>query len=310
MAKNRFAFFRAEIRPIEEAKISVMTSALHYGTGVFEGIRAFWNEEEKELFVFRMPEHYARFLQSARILLIDLPYTVADLCQVTVELLQREGFQEDVYIRPLAFKSSEEIGVRLHDLKSELAIFALPFGLYLPPRGIRAMVSSWRRVEDNAIPARAKITGAYVNSALAKTEAYLRGFDEAIVLNENGEVAEGSAENLFLVRAGRLITPPVTANILEGITRDTVITLAQDLGIPVEERPVDRTELYVADEVFLTGTAAGPAPVVEIDHHKIGAGEPGPIFQMLSAAYERVVRGKEQKYRAWCMPVFRSVPAR
>ena len=308
MAKNRFAFFRGEIRPIQEAKISVMTSAFNYGTGVFEGIRAFWNAEEGELFAFRMREHYVRLLRSARVLLIDLPYTVEDLCRITVELLQREGFREDVYIRPIAYKASEEIGVRLHNLASDLAIFAVPFQAYLPEGGIRAMVSSWRRVEDNAIPARAKITGAYVNSALAKTEAYLAGFDEAIVLNEDGQVAEGSAENLFLVREGVLVTPPITANILEGITRDTVIALARDLGIPVVERPVDRTELYLAEEVFLTGTAAGLAPVVEIDRRRIGTGKPGPIFTQLRDLYERIVRGKEPRYRAWCTPVY-SAPA-
>jgi branched-chain amino acid aminotransferase len=309
MPKNKYAFFRGEIRPIEEARISIMTSAFHYGTGVFEGIRGFWNAEEEELFVFRMPEHYARLLRSARLLLIDLPYTVEDLCRLTVELLRREGFREDVYIRPIAYKSSEEIGVRLHNLESALALFATPFKAYLPEGGIRAMVSSWRRVEDNAVPARAKITGAYVNSALAKTEAYLSGFDEAIVLTEDGHVAEGSAENIFLLRDGVLITPSVTANILEGITRDTVITLARDLGIPVLERPVDRTELYVAEEVFLCGTAAGLSPVVEIDHRRIGTGKPGPIFRQLSALYERIVRGKEEKYRAWCTPVY-SPPAR
>lgn len=309
MAKNRFAFFRGAIRPIEEAKISVMTSGFNYGTGVFEGIRAFWNAEEQELFVFRMREHYLRLLRSARVLLMDLPYSADDLGQITLELLRREGYREDVYIRPIAYKSSEEIGVRLHNLECDLAIFAVPFQAYLPEGGIRAMVSSWRRVEDNAIPARAKITGAYVNSALAKTEAHLAGFDEAIVLNEDGQVAEGSAENLFLVREGTLITPPVTANILEGITRDTVIALARDLGIPVVERPVDRTELYLAEEVFLTGTAAGLAPVVEIDRRRIGAGKPGPIFTRLRDLYERLVRGKEPRYRAWCTPVY-SAPAR
>lgn len=309
MVKNRFAFFRGEIRPIEEAKISIMTSSFNYGTAVFEGIRAFWNAEEQELFVFRMREHYARLLRSASVLLIDIPYDTDDLCRITAELLRREAFREDVYIRPIAYKASEEIGVRLHKLASDLAIFATPFKAYLPEGGIRAMVSSWRRVEDNAIPARAKITGAYVNSALAKTEAYLAGFDEAIVLNEDGQVAEGSAENIFLVRDGVLITPPITANILEGITRDTVITLARDLGIPVVERPVDRTELYLAEEVFLTGTAAGLAPVVEIDHRKIGAGRPGPVFTRLHELYERLVRGKEPKFRAWCTPVYSS-PAR
>lgn len=309
MGKNKYAFFRGEIRPIEEAKISVMTSAFNYGTGVFEGIRAFWNAQKEELFVFRMSEHYARLLQSARILFIDLPYGVEDLCAITLELLRREGFREDVYIRPIAYKAGEEIGVRLHDLPADLAIFAVPFRHYLPEGGIRAMVSSWRRVEDNAIPARAKITGAYVNSALAKTEAHLKGFDEAIVLNEDGQVAEGSAENLFLVREGVLITPPITANILEGITRATVIALARDEGIPVVERPVDRTELYVASEVFLTGTAAGLSPVVEIDGRKVGEGVPGPIFRRLQKLYEKAVRGELAKYLSWCTPVYSSPAA-
>lgn len=301
---GKYAFFQGEIRPLEEAKVSVMTSSFNYGTAVFEGIRAFWNAEEEELFVFRMPEHYARLRRSAQILFIDVPYDVEDLCRLTVELLRREGFREDVYIRALAYKSSEEIGVRLHNLQSDLTIFALPFQHYLPEGGIRALVSSWRRVEDNAIPARAKIAGAYVNSALAKTEAFLAGLDEAIVLNEDGQVAEGSAENIFIVRDGLLITPPVTANILEGITRDTVMTLARDLGLSVVERAVDRTELYVAEEVFLTGTAAGLAPVVEIEGRRIGRGVPGPIFYQLRDLYERVVRGKESKYRGWCTPVY------
>lgn len=303
-SKNRYAFFRGAIRPIEEAKISIMTSALNYGTGVFEGIRAFWNAEEGELFLFRLPEHYARFLRSAKILSLDIPYTVQDLCQITAELLRKEGFREDVYVRPLGYKSGEEIGVRLHGLPSDVAIFAVPFKAYLPEGGIRAVVSSWRRVDDNAIPARAKVTGAYVNSALAKTAAHLAGADEAIMLNRDGHVAEGSAENIFLVREGTLITPPVTANILEGISRATVITLAQDLGIPVVEREVDRTELYVAEEVFLTGTAAGLSPVVEIDRRPVAEGKPGPVFTRLHDLYERIVRGKEPRYRPWCTPTY------
>jgi len=303
---NRYAFFKGEIVPIEEAKVSIMTSAFNYGTGVFEGIRAFWNPDEEELYVFRLREHFERLVRNSRILLLDLPYTVDRLCQVTLELLRREGFRTDVYIRPIAYKSSEVLGVRLHKLQSDCAIFAVPFGKYIErPDGARVMVSSWRRLEDNAIPPRGKIIGAYVNSALAKTEAALHGFDEAIVLRQDGHVAEASTENLFLVRGGELVTPPVTEGILEGITRDTVLTLARDLGIKAVERPVDRSELYVADEVFICGTAAGLVPVVEIDHRPVGDGKPGPVYAQLNKLYEWVVRGREPRYRNWCTPVYR-----
>jgi branched-chain amino acid aminotransferase len=305
--RNKYAFFQGEIVPIEEAKVSVMTSGFHYGTGIFEGIRAFWNEEEKDLYVFRLREHYERFLRNCRLLMIDLPYTVDKLGEITLELLRREGYQEDIYIRPFAYKSSAAIGVRLHDLECDCTIFATPFGAYIEKeRGARAMVSSWRRVSDSAIPARGKIAGAYVNSALAKSEAVLNGFDEAIMLDQEGQVAEGTAENLFIVRDGILITPPVNVDILEGITRATVMELAQDLGIEVLERPIDRSELYVASEVFLSGTAAGLAPIVEVDYRLVADGEPGPIFKQLNELYERITRGKEPGYRSWCEPVYRA----
>lgn len=303
--ENRYAFFRGQIRPIEEAKVSVMTSALNYGTGVFEGIRAFWADEEGELFVFRLREHYERFLSNCRILLLGLPYTVDQLCEITLELLRREGFKTDVYVRPLAYKSSEVIGVRLHNLEDDCTIFAVPFGGYIEATGgARAMISSWRRLDDNSLPARGKITGSYVNSALAKTEAMLHGFDEALMLSQDGHVSEGSAENLFIVRGGGLITPPVTENILEGITRTTVLELARELGIKTLERPIDRTELYLAQEVFLAGTAAGLVPIVQVDHRQVADGKPGPIFGKLSARYERIVRGSEPSRRRWCTPVY------
>jgi branched-chain amino acid aminotransferase len=229
---GRYAFFKGRIVPIEEAVISVRTHAFNYGTGVFEGIRAYWNEEEQQLFIFRPREHYERLLASARMLLMSFPYTPDDLTRITVELLQKEGYREDVYIRPIAYKADEVIGVRLHNLKEELTIWTTPFGHYIEREAAHVMVSSWRRINDNAIPARSKITGAYVNSALAKSEAMLNGFDEAIVLTEDGHVAEGSAENLFIIRNGVLITPPVTDEILEGITRRTIIELAHnELGI-------------------------------------------------------------------------------
>lgn len=303
--ENRYAFFRGQIRPIGEAKVSVMTSALNYGTGIFEGIRAFWNEEEGELWAFRLREHYERFLSNCRILLIGLPYTVDQLCEITLELLRREGFETDVYIRPLAYKSSEVIGVRLHDLEDDCTIFAVPFEGYIKaPGGARAMISSWRRLDDNALPARGKITGSYVNSALAKTEAMLYGFDEALMLCQDGHVSEGSAENLFIVRGEELVTPPVTENILEGITRATVLELAREMGIPTLERPIDRTELYLAQEVFLAGTAAGLVPIVQVDHRQIADGKPGAILGKLSAYYDRIVRALEPNHRRWCTPVY------
>ncbi|MGC9530486.1 MAG: branched-chain amino acid transaminase [Candidatus Bipolaricaulaceae bacterium] len=302
---SKYAFFQGQIRPLSEAKISVMTSAFNYGTGVFEGIRAFWNPDEEQLYLFRLREHYVRFLANCRLLLIDLPYSVDQLAESTVELLLREGYREDVYVRPLAYKSTEMIGVKLHGLDADCTIFALPFGAYIDrPGGIRAMVSSWRRVDDTAIPARGKITGSYVNSALAKTEAALAGFDEALLLSQDGHLSEGSAENVFLVRNGELITPPVTANVLEGITRATVLQLARELDIPIQERPVDRTELYVAEEVFLAGTGAGMVPVVEVDHRPVGRGVPGPLFSRLQGLYERMVRGREPARRGWCTPVY------
>jgi len=303
---GKYAFFQGQIVPFEEAKISISTHALNYGTACFEGIRAYWNAEEEQLFVFRMREHYQRMLRSCRILLINLPYTVEDMERITLELLRKEGYREDVYIRPLAYKATEGIGVRLHDLEEDFAIFSVPFGHYIEKEeGARACVSSWRRISDDAIPARAKITGAYVNSALSKTEAHLDGFDEAIVLSHDGHVSEGSAENIFIVREGKLITPPVTDDILEGITRATVIELArEELGIETEERRIDRTELYIADEVFFCGTGVQIVAVVEIDHRPVGTGKMGPVVSQLRRLYFDVVRGKVEKYRHWCTPVY------
>lgn len=302
----RYAFFQGEFVPIEEAKVSIMTHAFNYGTGCFEGIRAYWNEEDEQLYVFRMKEHYQRMLRSARILQIKLPYTADELGDLTLELLRKEEYRQDAYIRPLAYKSSEGIGVRLHDLEDDLAIFAVPFGRYIErEEGARVGVSSWRRVDDNAIPARAKITGAYINSALAKTEALLNGYDEAIVLTQDGHVSEGSAENLFLVKNGQLVTPPVTANILEGITRATVMEIArEELNLRTTERRIDRSELYTADEAFFCGTGVQIAALIEIDRRPVGEGKIGPVVSQLRDLYFNVVHGKVPKYREWCTPVY------
>jgi len=304
--EDAWVYFGGEMRRYRDCRLGPMTHALHYGTGCFEGIRAYWNEGRQQLYLFRVEEHYQRLTQSTRILKMHLPHSVEELSAITRDLLARNHFTSDVYIRPLAYKSSEEIGVRLHNLADAFLIYAQPFGNYIEAtHGTRCMVSSWRRIDDNMAPARAKITGTYVNSALAKTEAYENGFDEAIVLGQDGHVCEGSAENLFMVRKGTLITPPVYDNILEGITRATVMQLwAEDLGLPVLERSIDRTELYVADEVLLCGTGAQLSPVIEIDHRPVGDGEIGPYSRQLQRLYSQLVRGQVEKYREWCLPVY------
>lgn len=302
---SAWAFLDGRYVPIGEAKIGVMTHAFNYGTGVFEGIRAYWNPAEEQLFVLHLREHFARLHRSCRIMRISLPYSVAELGEITLEVLRRSGYREDTYIRPVAFKSSELIGVRLHDLDDSFTLFAVPFGTYIDvDRGIACGISSWRRTDDNAIPARSKITGAYVNAALAKTEAQEAGFDEAIVLTQDGHVSEGSAENLFMVRDGVLTTPPGTDNILEGIVRSSILGLAEDEGIPVRVRQIDRTELYIADEVFLCGTGAQISPVASIDHRAIADGQVGPLTARLKEIYFDAVHGDSERYRSWVTPVY------
>ena len=302
---SAWAYLGGKFVPIREAKISVMTHAFNYGTGVFEGVRAYWSSDEEQLYGLHLREHFTRLLGSCRIMRLTLPHSVEDLVDITIELLRKCGYREDAYIRPVVFKSSEIIGVRLHNLEDSFTMFAIPFGNYLPiDRGISAQVSSWRRVDDNAIPARAKITGSYVNAALAKTEAEESGFDEAIVLTDDGHVSEGSAANLFLVRDGKLVTAPATDNILEGIVRSNVMRIASDERIPFEIRRIDRTELYVADEAFLCGTGVQISPITSIDRRPIGSGEVGPIARRISRIYFEAVRGKNAKYKDWLTPVY------
>jgi branched-chain amino acid aminotransferase len=300
-----WAYFHGEFVPLSDARISVMTHAFNYGTAVFEGIRAYWNADQGQLFGLDLLAHYQRIHRSARILQMEVAQAPDELVAITIELLRRDGLREDAYLRPIVYKSNEAIGVRLHNLQSDLTIFAVPFGKYIDTEaGIRAQVSTWRRTDDNAIPARAKITGSYVNGALAKSEAQLNGFDEAIMLTQEGAVSEGSAENIFLVVDGTLVTPPVTDNVLEGITRRHLLDVAASLGIPLVERSVDRTELYTADEVFLCGTGAQLAPVVEIDRRRVGGGVPGPITRRLHEVYFDAVRGRDEAYRHWLTPVY------
>ena len=298
-------YFQRRFMPLSEAKLPVMTHAFLYGTACFEGVRGNWNQDDKHVYLFRLREHYQRLHMSCRILRIDLPYTDDELCEVTKEVVARAGYSEDVYIRPIAYKSAEVIGPRLHDVADDFLVFVMPFGNYLDPdAGIRCMTSTWRRVDDLGIPARAKVNGLYVNSALAKTEAMENGFDEAIMLDERGHVSEGSGENVFLVRKGKLITPVPSDNILEGITRESVMTLARDeLGIETVERSIDRSELYVADECFLTGTAAHVTAVVEVDRRRVGEGRTGPVTGQLQRLYFDAMRGKNRKYASWVTPV-------
>lgn len=303
-----FAFFNKQFVPISEAKLGIMTHALHYGTACFEGIRGNWNGEEKQMYLFRVRDHYERLKKSCHIMKIDLPHTADELSQLTLELAGRNGYQEDIYIRPLAYKSAQAIGVRLHNLEDDFLMFAIPFGPYLDvTKGCKCCVSTWRRIDDNMIPPRAKVTGLYVNSALAKTEAWENGFDEAILLNHDGHVSEGSGENIFLVFEGKLVTPPSSDNILVGITRDTIMKLAKnELGIDTIERSIGRNELYVADECFLTGTAAHVTPVIEIDHRRVGEGAVGEITGKLQQLYFDIIRGKNPKYIDWCTPAYPS----
>jgi branched-chain amino acid aminotransferase len=303
---NSWIFFDGGFARYHDVRLGVMTHALHYGTGCFEGIRAYWNVRDEQLYLLQGPAHYKRLHDSAKILRMELPYTVEELIQITLALLQRNGYRTDTYVRPLLFKSVEQIGVQLHGLPDSFLIYTSPFGNYVEiEAGIRCMVSSWRRVSDGALPARAKVTGGYINSALAKSEALENGYDEAIVLSHDGHVSEGSAENLFMLKDGAFVTPPVTDDILEGITRDLLIGVIRDeLGLPVVERSIDRTELYTCDELFLCGTGAQISPVIEIDHRKVGNGSVGEFTQELQQIYFGAVRGENPKYKDWSLPVY------
>jgi branched-chain amino acid aminotransferase len=303
--RNAWAFLDGKMVPIADAKIGVMTHAFNYGTGVFEGIRAYWNPTHEQLYALHLKEHFTRLHKSCRVMRITLAHGVPELIDMTLELLRKCGYREDTYLRPVAYKSSELIGVRLHDLEDAFTMFAVPFGTYIDiDRGISCGVSSWRRTDDNAIPARSKITGSYVNAALAKTEAQENGYDEAIVLTQDGHVSEGSAENLFLVRDGILVTPPGTDNILEGIVRSSILRIAKDEGIPLAIRQIDRTELYISDEVFLCGTGAQISPVSSIDNRVVADGGVGPITARIRDVYFAAVRGEDKRYRDWLVPVY------
>jgi len=298
------AYFEGDYVPLGEAKVSIMTHAFMYGTATFEGIRGYWNADQGELFVLFLREHAERIRNSAKMLLMDGLPSVDELSAIILETVRRNQFQEDVYIRPSFYKSTKAIGVRLHHLDHELYVIATPFGNYIDiEKGVRIMTSSWRRNADEALPARGKIVGGYVNMAFQKSEAELNGFDEALVLTPDGHASEASAANLFVVRDGVLLTPPVSDDILEGVTRRAILSLARDAGIPTEIRSIDRSELYVCDEVFLCGTGVQMSPVIEVDHRVVGAGVVGPVARLLSERYFAAVRGNLPEYKSWLTAV-------
>ncbi len=299
-----YAYFQGEIVPFADANVSIGTHALHYGTGAFAGIRGYLDEDGETINIFRLRDHAARLLRSARLLRMDLPHTVDSIAETIIALTRRNAPTGDVYYRPLVYKASVQLIPRLLGLDDELAIYMLPMGDYLDTRrGQKVIVSSWTRIADNAIPSRGKMTGAYINSSLAKDEAEEKGADDAIMLNQDGKVAEGSACNLFIVRDGVLITPPVTGDILEGITRRSVLQVATDLGIPTEQRSIDRSELYIADEAFFCGTGVQVAWIDTIDGRTIGEGTPPPVARQLSTALFDVFRGRDARYQDWITPV-------
>jgi len=298
-------YFEGRFVPMGEAKVSIMTHAFMYGTAVFEGIRAYWNEEHGQLYGLKIREHVERIRANAGMLLMEPLPSVDELCGLVVETIRLNGFREDVYARPSFYKSSRSIGVRLHHLEHELYIITQPFGNYIETQaGVRLMSSSWRRNADDALPARGKIVGGYVNMAFQKSEAELNGFDEALVLTHDGHASEASAANLFVVRDGVLLTPPVSDDILEGVTRKAILQLAADEGMTIDIRSIDRSELYVADEIFLCGTGVQVAPVVEIDHRKVGSGEVGPVGRHIRDRYFDAVRGRLPEYAHWLTPIY------
>ncbi len=304
---TKFAYFEGAIVPFEDAHVSISCNTLHYGTGCFGGLRAYWNEDHQELYLFRPHDHFRRLLNSAKFLLCDLSYTIEELTNITVQLLRKEAWTQNVYIRPIVYKDDGVFRVQLHDSNDKLAIFSQPVGSYIKSDGALSVgLSSWRRVDDNVIPARGKVNGTYVNSALAKSEAVLNGFQEALVLNQDGHVSEASAANLFIVRDGVVITPPITDNVLEGITRRVVIHFArEDFGLEVVERSIDRSELYLADEAFFCGTGVGVAAIGSVDHRRVGDGSEYPIASRMQALYMNVVTGNEPRYMDWLVPIHR-----
>ncbi len=305
-AEEGYAYFEGRIIPMDEAKVSVATHALQYGTACFEGIRAYWNPDQEQLYLLKLREHYERMANSWNVLCMNPKESIDDLCKITVELVRKHGYRHDVYVRPLTYKSSRTIRVTLSELEDSVAVYTFPMGNYVDiSMGLKVCTSSWRRANSNAMPVRAKVTGAYVNSSLAVDDAKASGFDEAIMLTHDGAVSEGSSCNIFVLRNGKLATPAVSEDILEGVTRNALIDMVHgEFGTTVEERRIDRTELYAASEIFLCGTGVQVSPVVSVDRRPVGTGVPGPFSMKLQAAYLAACRGENEKYRNWLTPVY------
>jgi len=302
---TKHAFFEGKNVPLSEANISIATHGFLYGTAVFGGVRAYWNEEKKRLFVFRPYDHFHRLLNSGKMMAMSIPQDEKALVQLTLDLLRIDNWKQDLYLRPTIYKADKGIGVRLHQLRDDFCMFVMAYEPYVKnDTNAHVTISSWRRIDDNVIPARGKVAGAYANSALIKTDANRAGFDEAIVLDNHGHVSEGSAMNIFMVRDGRLITPPITDNILEGITRRSIMEIAKkELRLEVVERSIDRTEVFIAEELFMTGTAAQVVAVTQVDHRPVGSGSMGPITSKLREVFDDIVRAKNPKYAAWNVEV-------
>ena len=298
-------YFDGEFVEDEKASISVRSRALNYGLGCFGGIRAYAADDGKQLYLFRLDEHVARLRDSAKIIYLRLPGTDTDVRGIVTEVIRRNQIHYDVYVRPLLFNNSNKLAPIIREEDTSFTVFCIPIQRYIDKDSLDVCVSSWRRVQDNAIPARAKPTGIYLNSALARREAMDNGFDEAIFLTQSGKVAEGSAEHVFIVRQGVLYSPPSTADNLDGITRRSIITLArEDLKLEFHERNINRSELYVAEEMFLCGTGAQITPVRSVDRRVLGDGNIGPITQKLQQHYADVVRGRINHRHNWLTPVW------
>lgn len=298
-------FFNGKFISEEKARIPISTHALHYGTGVFEGIRAYYKEVDNALLIFRMQDHYKRMHASCKTVHIHVRYTIDELCDITAQLLKKNFQKTDLYIRPLAFKVGSAVGnFNLPTLADSFAMYTVPLGRYGKREGLRAMITSWERISATMIPPQAKITGSYINSALAKTQALKHGFDEAIFLNRDGNVVEGSVQNIFIVKNEKVITPPVNDDILEGITRDTVMLLCKkELNIPVSIRSIKREVLYSADEVFLVGTGAEIQSIAAIDQRRIGTGTVGKVTGTIRDRYQAIVHGEVPQYRKFVTEV-------
>jgi branched-chain amino acid aminotransferase len=299
-----YAFFQGEIVPVEDAKISIATHAVQYGTGAFAGIRGYLDATGESVNIFRLPDHTRRLMDSARLLRANLPLNADGAAQVIQDLTYKNNPKSDIYIRPFVYKSAIELSPRLKGVEDDLAVYQIPFGDYFEmSRPLKFLVSSWVRSTDNNIPSRGKITGAYINSAFAKDQAEEAGCDDALMLNSRGKVSEASGANFFMIRRGALVTAPIVGDILEGITRRTVIELAERLGLPVEEREIDRSELYVADEAFVCGTGAQIAPVGTIDGRPVGDGVCGPVTAQLQEMFFDIVRGRNSGYQHYLTKV-------